>query len=132
VLVFMVLGLGACAVTSNNIKSDLYEEYAKNQQLEELKKISAFRFQGWSALDDEHLIISVSLHKSYLVTLDHRCDGLSYATSIKVNQYMSSSLSSRFDSISVPKSMGPKCTFKSIHKLTKEQAKEIQKLDDKK
>ena len=124
-----VLALSGCVTTADSQPvNNRYKDYVVEHGLESVQKVTAFKYQGWKSLDDRHLVLSTSINRSYLVTLDHFCDGLRNANTIKVNQGMSSRLSTRFDSITVPQSMQSKCTIKEIHVLNKVQNKEINKL----
>jgi hypothetical protein len=123
-----VVTLFSCAKNNNNSRNDIYANYIKNNNLVEVNKILAFQFQGWNALDYEHLIISSSHNKNFLVTLNFYCTDLRNAHSILLDQSMSSSLSSRFDSIIVPENKQVKCRIKSIHKITKEQKNDLTSL----
>jgi len=125
--------LGGCATNtglSNKEKDVVYGEYIQEQKLESLKKIHTFRFHGWQSLTNDYLILSTSPKKKYLVEVKGYCPDLSFAQGILINQAMSSTLTTKFDSISVlgSNSVGGyniKCYIKSIHKVSKEQAKEI-------
>ncbi len=122
----------SCASTglSRAEKAALYDDYVKKTELEQVDRITAFRFYGWSPLDEKRLILKTSAQKAYLVTLKHSCWNLDFAHGIKVNQTNDMSLQTKFDSISAQSASETKCYIESIHKLTKDQAKEIARLED--
>lgn len=111
-------------------KAAMYDEYVKKTELEQVDRITTFRFYGWSPLDEKRLILKTSAQRAYLITLQSDCWNLDFANGIKVNQGGSSSLHAKFDSISVADYPERRCFIESIHKLTKDQAKEIAKLED--
>lgn len=119
----------ACATSAmtQKEKTDAYRQFIVTEKLEPLDKITSFKFDDWSPLGDEHLIISTSVRKMYLITLSQRCSDLRFANAIKIHN-TGSSLSAKFDSISVPAVIEIKCYIKSIHRVTKEQKKALQKI----
>jgi hypothetical protein len=117
-----------CSTTSNmtvSEKNDAYQEIVKTTPLESVNKIRSFKFNGWESLSNEFLIISTSPRKKYLVEINGFCPGLNFAQAIIVNQASSSTLSVRFDSISVHKSPQTKCFIKSIYPIDKTQEKAL-------
>lgn len=125
---FSVL-LAACATQrmSNVERTDAYNKFIETEKLESLRSISAFRFDGWNSLGQEHLIMSTRVNRPYLITLRARCLDLRYATAIIFNN-TGSTLQAGFDSISVPGSLNIRCYIKTIHKLTREQKSAITKI----
>ncbi len=127
--VLVALGLVVGCATSQKLsyqeRDEAYVSYIEKQVLVSQDKIRAFKFNGWQALSNNYLVISTSPSKRYLVEVNGFCSSLYHAQSIALNQGMSSSLVTRFDSISVPESLGIKCFIKSIYKVTKAQVKEI-------
>ena len=133
----IVLALAGCATgptMSTKEKNAAYADYVVENKLPNFKKINSFRFHGWQSLTDEYLILSTSVKKKYLIELRGYCPDLDYSHAIKLNQSMSGSLVTKFDSISVlngdRNSAHLKCHIKSIHQLTKAQAKEIAAIGD--
>jgi len=130
-IVIMLLMLGAfSACTSNQSfshkeRDEAYTAYIEKNELLSQDKIRTFKFNGWQTLSNNYLIISTSPRKRYLIEISGFCSNLYHAQTIAINQGMSSMLSVRFDSISVPELPAVKCFIKSIHKITKEQVKEI-------
>jgi len=137
VLVFLSIGflLVSCASTStmtNDERTKAYIDYIVSEKLESMDRITSFRFDGFSSLSDEYLIISTGVKRSYLITLGNFCVNLRFSNSIRIHN-SGSSLQTKFDSISVPQDMGigTKCFIKEIHKLSVEQKKEILKIGKK-
>jgi hypothetical protein len=133
-MITMLVALGLLAGCSTNQslsyqeRDQAYGEYIESQELLSQDEIRTFKFNGWQSLSNNYLIISTSVSKKYLIEVSGFCSNLYHAQAIAVNQGMSSSLVTRFDSISVPDSLGNKCFIKSIYKVTKAQAKEISAL----
>lgn len=130
--VLLLLLTAGCASTglSRAEKAALYDEYVQKTELEQVDHITTFRFYGWSPLDEKRLILKTSAQKAYLITLQSDCWNLDFTNGIKVNQSSGSSLYAKFDSISVADFPERRCFIESIHKLTKDQAKEIARLED--
>ena len=131
IIVVALALLAGCATNqsfSHKERDQAYGEYIESQELLSQDKIRTFRFSGWQALSNHYLFISTSANKKYLIEVNGFCSSLYHAQTIAVNQGMSSSLVTRFDSISVPDSPGNKCFIKSIYKVSKVQAKEISAL----
>ena len=126
----MLIGFAsACATNtmSKTEKTEAYNQYIVSEKLEELKSIAVFRYDGWSSLGTEHLIISTSVSKPYLIKLKSRCYDLEFAQTIAIHN-IGSSLQAKFDSISVQKHIPQKCYIEKIYKLTKEQKKVLVKI----
>lgn len=124
--------LAGCSNTptmSYEEKNIAYADYIVSNKLQSLKKINTFRLHGWQSLTNDYLILSTSPKKKFLIEVNGYCPDLGFAQAIKINQGMSSMLTTRFDSISVIGSdVGShhiKCHIKTIHKIDKAQAKEI-------
>ena len=126
-LLLAVLSLCGCASTDTVGTAPDYGAYIERHQLEELDKITSFRFDDWRSLDDEHLIISTSFSKPYLITLRNRCVDLADSHAIGIDN-RGSVLNAGFDAVYVVKRPGQKCFIETIHRLTREQADEIVRL----
>ena len=126
VILSALLTISSCSThrLSEQQRETLYSDYLSTNNLEKLKRITAFKFHGWQELGKNHLIISSSLSRKYFITLTHPCFELDFTNTIGINR-TGSSLSERFDSIFVPAYPEQKCFIKSIHKISREQAKEI-------
>ena len=131
--VLLSISLVGCATTgmSNAERTLAYDQFIVSEKLEELNQITAFRFDSWSSLGQEHLIISTSFNRPYLISLRNSCFDLNTANVIGINN-TGSTLHAKFDSITVPKSIGQKCFIKSIYKLTKEQKDALSKIGNEK
>jgi hypothetical protein len=129
-LLLTMISVG-CATSTMNTKerTEAYVQYIASENLEGIKRISAFRFNGWSSLGEEHLIISTQINKPYLISLRSRCRDLLYANGIQIHNN-GSTLHRRVDAISVidPGNMGFRCFIDNIYLLTKEQKKALQKI----
>jgi len=132
-IITMALGLFAGCSTTEGLsykeRNEAYLAYIEKQPLVAQDRIRAYSFSGWRALSNNYLIISTSPKRKYLLEISGFCPNLNHAQTIAFNQSMSGSLETRFDSISIPESPGSKCTIKSIFKITKAQAEEINALD---
>lgn len=122
--------LSACA---NNMSNQEWQTQVSGKiqqwQLEPIKSITTFNLNSWSSLGENYLIIWTTPFKPFLIELDFRCSGLSFANALVVNQTNPSALMARFDSVSTPDSPGFKCQIGKIYPLTKEQANELKDLD---
>lgn len=130
VVTIMVL-LSACMNNprSRQEEAALYDNYVKQNKLEELKRVTSFNYSGWQSLDNEHLIISSGANKRYYITLKTNCIDLRYAIKIGVH-HTGHTLDARFDYIVPANFPRQKCFIKSIHQVTREQANELGKLGD--
>ena len=120
----------ACATTATMTDSErtlAYDQYIDTNKLESIKRITAFNFYSWSTLGDQHLIISSRRNKPHLIKLQRNCFALSSATGIIIHNN-ASSLSAKFDAISVLEPNSIKCFINSIYPLSKDQAKAISKI----
>ncbi len=130
-IVVLMLTAFASACATNTMskaeRTEAYNQFVESEKLEELKSITAFKFDGWSSLGTEHLIISTRVNWPYLIKLKNRCYDLEFAQTIAVHN-IGSSLQAKFDSISVMKNMPQKCYIEKIYKLTKEQRKTLVKI----
>jgi len=125
-LLISSLLLAACASTDRNkeAKPDYYGDYVNKHQIKSQKQIVGFRMRDWKELDDKHLIISKSAKRNYLITLKGSCRELRYTQTIGIKNN-GNVLSAGFDAIVLPEDRGLHCFIKTIHKLTKEQEKEV-------
>jgi len=83
ILTIMAFGLSACASGQLNTMG-LYERLeARNYVLAEpVNRISYHRINGWSELDDRHVIISAGVSDHYLLTLRNSCRDLNSSMDI--------------------------------------------------
>ena len=120
----------ACASNATMTESErtiAYDQYIETNKLESIKRIISFNFYSWTPLGDEHLIISSRRNKPHLIRLQRNCFDLSFAHGIMIHSN-ASSLSAKFDAISVIEPNAIKCFIKSIYPLSKVQAKAIAKI----
>lgn len=131
----IVFLLAACASTitmSNDDRTKAYAEYIVTEKLESMNRITSFRYNGFSSLSDENIILSTGVNRYYLITFRSRCFNLRQANIIEVHN-SGSSLQTKFDSVSVLQQTGisTKCFIEQIHKLTVEQKKAVLKIGKK-
>ena len=103
----------------------MYSNYISQNQLAKIDRITAFKFQGWNALDNSHLILSSSFRKNYLIKLDGYCPDLSFTPNIFIDQKQEHVLSAFFDSIIIPQNHNYSCRINSIYPITKDQTNEL-------
>jgi len=128
-IVSIILGLSGCATTdtlTDDEKNVAYAQYIIENNLETIKHIRAFKFQGWSSLTDDYLVLSSSFKKRYLVELKNSCYDLNDSYSIALKQSMTSQLSINFDAIMVVNDFPRKCYIKSIYPIDKAAVKQLQ------
>ena len=124
-LTILVFTLSSCHTNQSKI-TNKYGNYITQQNLAPIKNIQHFSFRGWSSLDSQYLILSASQNKSYLIELFNYCNDLDFSSSIQINQSMDNTLSSNFDSITVPNQhFQDKCRIDNIYAISKQQFKEL-------
>ena len=123
-LLVVLLILAGCATTNMSLseRSEAYDQFIVDEELEALDRITTFRFNGWASLSNEHLIVRTGVNRNYLLTLRNNCSELYYSQAIVINQ-TGRILQTKFDSISVPGDFPLRCFIKSIYKITPEQKK---------
>lgn len=126
-LLIVFILLNACTSTQKNISDrfDIYNTYISQNNLISKSEIYSFKFQGWSSLDNYHLILTSSHRKIYLITLRNYCNDLTFKPQIYFDQAVDSRLSSHFDSVIVSTDLSIKCAIKSIHLINKKQKDEL-------
>ena len=126
-IVTLLVLLSGCATNgmSRIEREQAYDDFIVEEKLEPIKRITAFRYSGWTDLrSDQHLILNVSVNRYYLLKLRNSCFDLDNTLSIRVNN-TGSSVQAKFDSISVAGDGHQKCFIESIYKITKEQRKTL-------
>ncbi|MCP4271099.1 MAG: hypothetical protein GY781_03925 [Gammaproteobacteria bacterium] len=123
-----IVGCASTGMTQSD-RTDAYNTFITTEKLEPLKHITAFRFDSWSTLGQNHLIIRTSFNKPYLITLKNRCYDLRMAQVIGIDN-TGSTLQAGFDSIVVDRNHPQKCYIDSIYKITKEQKQALLKVGD--
>ena len=125
-LIICLLILAGCATNRMSLseRSEAYDNYIVENKLEKLDRITTFRFEGWADLSDQHLIVSTSFNRIYLLTLKNTCFDLYSSSAIKINQ-TGSVLQAKFDSVSIPGKFEMRCFIDGIYKITRDQRKEI-------
>lgn len=125
IIASFITGCSATPSYSFKERDEEYISYIESENLLSQDKIRTFKFNGWQALSNRFLIVTTSPRNKYLLEVNNHCSNLYHAQSIALHQGVSSSLSARFDAISIPRSNGNKCFIKAIYKVTKTQAKEL-------
>ncbi len=124
------LALVACSSTTmtSKEKTEAYEQFTVVEKLEQVDKIVSFKFDSWTSLGKQHLILYRRFNEPYLITLQRNCPDLDYTMQIGVNN-SGSTLYAKFDYITVPEAipgaLPVRCHIKTIHKLSKEQKKAL-------
>ncbi len=116
-----------CATTASDNKPNRYAQYIQEQKLEPVSSVTAFKYHGWNSLDKEHLIVSTTFKKSYLLALYGPCNDLNFTNRIAIHT-QGMTLQAKFDSIYIPNSPEYKCSIKSIYPLNEEQVKQLREL----
>ncbi len=90
---------------------------------EPTERIHQFRFNGWNYLDREHVIVSVSASRNYLVSLRVSCNGLFGAEVIAFSN--TGSYLTDFDTLLVrdQSRVRERCPIKSINELVRKETK---------
>ena len=109
-------------------KNAAFQNYLTMNNLEDVEKVTTFKFRGWHSLTNEYLMLSSSHKRQYLIELSVFCSEISWAHALIINRSSSSSLYARFDSFSTPEEPRIKCMIKSIYPITEKQEDEIKKL----
>jgi hypothetical protein len=118
-LVLLTLLLGACAAEPAKDARSLEQILAdKGYRIgEEIPHIREFRFNGWTEVDNLHLILHSRASDRYLVTLGSICDGLLYSPTIKLSTTVGQF--TRFDYVMVggPGGTGGRCNVRALNEL---------------
>ncbi len=75
-----------------------YSSYA-GEPVSEIRSYT--RFNSWSPIDNQHVLIETNVNEAYLLTVDPTCFDLSFATRLGVVSHYSHTISSGFDSLRV-------------------------------
>lgn len=117
------LAMGACGTTQPEPKSVEQLLAEKGYTIgEPTERIQQFRFTGWNYLDREHVIVSVTATRNYLVTLRVNCNGLFGAEVIAFSN--TGSYLTRFDTLLVrdQSRILERCPIESMNELVKQDA----------
>lgn len=130
IAILSVLALAACSSKPMNLqeKNDAFRQYISTNNIEDVNKVTSFRFNGWSSLTDEFMLLSSSPRKNYLIELTGFCDDIRWANTIKLNRSSDSSLHARFDSVSTLKNPQLNCRINKIYPITKDQKTAIREI----
>ncbi len=134
IVLLSLIVISACSNTGSVVlkeKNQAFRDYVSTNGIENVDKVTPFKFHGWNSLTDDFLVISTSPKRRYLVELSGFCSDIRWAHTIKVNRTTSSALYARFDSISSLQSPQVNCMIKTIYPLTPEQYDEVKLIDKK-
>lgn len=120
VLVFTVV-LSGCAGNKAKDARVNYKNFIAQEELETINRITQFRMTHWQSLDDRFFILNASRNRNYLIEVMGFCPDLRYGHTLRLDQSMSSSLQSKFDSVIVDSDPNQKCTIKNMYRLNKNQ-----------
>jgi hypothetical protein len=103
--VFSLLALTLLAACSNNARREEAKEVLSRYSAYTGEPVSQFnmysRFDSWSAVDNEHVLIHTNVNESYLLTVAPFCTELPFATSIALTSRFPNTVQSGFDSVRV-------------------------------
>jgi hypothetical protein len=120
-LIALTLLLPACAAEQAKEPKSLDQILAdKGYRLgEEIQYIREFGFNGWTEVDNLHLILHSRVSDRYLVTLGSICDGLLYSPTINLSTTVGQF--TRFDYVMVggPGGTGGRCNVRALNELEK-------------
>lgn len=85
----------------------------------ERNSVPGIRINGWSELDDRHVIVTVGVNDKYLVELQGRCINLDSALTIAFSARGATSRLDRFDTLYVraPGGRVERCNIRNIYTL---------------
>lgn len=119
-----IFGCANKSALTKQERDDAYDAFIVENKLERTDKISAFRFDQWTALGRKHLILYRNFNSPFLVTLQRNCFDLDHSFQLAV-EHSGGTLNAKFDYVVVPDTIPVRCYIKSIHKITKEQKKQL-------
>jgi hypothetical protein len=118
----LVLGvmLQACATGADRESKSIEQMLAdKGYRMgDEIQTIRQFSFNGWTELDELHLILHSRVSDRYLVTLATLCDGLRSSARIALSN--TAGQFSKFDYVTVsggPPGVNRRCNVRALHEL---------------
>lgn len=122
-LVALMMGCSSSTLTPVE-KTAAYNSFTEEQKLEQVDRITSFRFDSWTSLGNQHLILYRSFNEPYLVKLKRDCFDLDFTMQIGVG-HKSNTLLAKFDYIIVPDTIPVRCYIDTIHKIDKDQKKAL-------
>jgi hypothetical protein len=103
--VFSLLALTLLAACSNNPRREEANEVLSRYSAYSGEPVTQFnmysRFDSWSAVDNDHVLIHTNVNESYLLTVAPGCFQLPFATSIALTSKFPNTVQSGFDSVRV-------------------------------
>lgn len=126
----LVTACSSNAGKNEELRNTAIRDYIAANSIEDVKKVTAFRYSGWSDLTNDFLIVSSSPRKRYLVEMTGGCFDLKWANTIILKRSESSALQVKFDTVSTADSPQITCRIDRIYPITGEQEDEIIALKD--
>jgi hypothetical protein len=117
--------LGGCAASAK-APVTLAQKLAARQLVvgDPVRRISNYRLDGWSYLDDRHIIIESGVRDRYLVSLRQDCEELRSAIDIGVRTYTGSLMDNDSLVVRAPGGYAMDCRIDALHGLVRVQKPE--------
>jgi hypothetical protein len=121
---FSLLALTLLAACSNNPRREEANEVLSRYSAYTGEPVTQFnmysRFDSWSAVDNDHVLIHTNANESYLLTVAPACTELPFATSIGLTSRFPNTVQSGFDSLRVGRDL---CRILEIRPVNYKQMK---------
>ena len=114
--------LAGCATTGNDHAGMTFGERLVDKGYrigDPVSRISNWRMDSWTYLDDEHLIIRSGVSRYYLITLRNRCSDLSSAINIGFTNTVGALTVHDKVIVRGPGDWVDRCLIESMHELHK-------------
>lgn len=116
--VLLVLGLTACAASINPPVPLAQKLQDRGYRIgEPVKRVSNFRLNGWSELDDRHVIMTSGVSDRYLVSLRTDCFSLAGAGTLAYTTTVGSLTVSDTLLVRDHARIAERCPIQTIHRL---------------
>ena len=116
--IIIAVALAGCASTVTKATSEQAEMQYRDYAGEPIDKFTAFRFDSWTAVSRNRLVVWTGINDAYLLTIWDGCDNLQFAERIAVRRTGSSV--TRFDSVQV---RDQRCPISEIRRVDVKQMK---------
>jgi hypothetical protein len=114
--------LTACATSSQR---ELQKEVLSNYSAYTSEPVSQFsmhtRFDGWTPIDNEHVLVHTNVNETYLLTVAPTCFDLPFTNTLGVTSKFPNTVQSGFDSIRVGRDL---CRIIEIRPVNYKQMKQ--------
>jgi hypothetical protein len=119
-----LLALALLAACSNNPRREESNEVLSRYSPYVGEPVSQFnmytRFDSWTEVDRQHVLIHTNVNETYLLAVDPTCTELPFATTIALTSRFPNTVSSGFDSVRVGRE---KCRITEIRPVNYKQMK---------